>query len=322
MKRWRCALLALGVLLAGCGGADRALQVRQLAFLAYNDNPLTEQCLAGVRDGLAAAGWREGTEFTLTVDNAQGDMAALTALAAARADGNDELLFVSSTPALQAVMRQPPRAPVVFTNTADPLLAGVGESFMRHKPNVTGICSMVDMTATLNLVQELLPHTRAVATLVTPAEINTGVYRDRLREAARQRGWILLDVPVSGPAELATAAQAMCARRPDAIIQIPDNLTSAGMAAIVQAAMQAQVPLFTLTMTADSSGIVAAQGVDFRQCGVEAAGMALRILREGVPPAAIPIQTVSQSTLRLNRALARCWGLPVGETAEYAVIAQ
>ena len=293
-----------------CGVAPQQAAIRyDFYFLCLSDNPLTDEALAGVIEGLAAAGLARDRDYRLVVGNAHGDMPTLTSLADAAANGNYDLVFVSSTPALQAAMRRITRTPVVFTNSANPVEAGVGESLVRHKTNVTGVCSRVDMSPMGRVIRAMMPRAKRIGTLFTPAEVNSVSYRDALEQAATGAGIELVSVPINSAGDIPDAVRALGGRKVDAICQLADNLVGAGMAGVIKGAQDARLPLFAFLAEAETAA-VATQVIDFRQCGVDAAGMAMRILG-GVSPADIPITPHPRTRMVANRAAAAKFGLAV-----------
>jgi ABC-type uncharacterized transport system substrate-binding protein len=83
---------------------------------------------AGIRKGLTDLGWTEGKEYGLKVQNAQGDIATLNMMVDGAWNDRPDLIFVTSTPTLQATLKKIKDIPVVFSVVADPVVAGAGNS--------------------------------------------------------------------------------------------------------------------------------------------------------------------------------------------------
>src|SRR5690242_6223635 len=62
---------------SGAPGTHRTWQV---SFIQYSQTADVEECEQGVRDGLRGSGLAEGRDYTISVRNAQGDMATVSAL--------------------------------------------------------------------------------------------------------------------------------------------------------------------------------------------------------------------------------------------------
>jgi putative ABC transport system substrate-binding protein len=260
---------------------------------------MNEDCLRGVLDGLNAAGWTKGNQYDLTIRNAQGDMTTLNSIIDDAAQKKPHILFTSSTPTLQVALRKITDIPVVFTNSADPCAAGAGSSFTNHRANVTGVCTMSNFPGMVKFLRALLPAVDYIGTLFVPGEINSVVYKDCLAREAKTKGIRLESVPVSNPSEISGAAQVLCGKGVDAIVQVADNMTSASISGIIHQARVSRIPVLVFLSEDVKKGAVAAVARDYHQAGVDAAGAALRIL-QGQSPSGIPINPVSRTKITIN----------------------
>jgi len=315
--------LMLGVLLIALAGSvllisDRRRELNQqwrekratFYFIGYTDNPMTEDCLNGVIDGLNDAGWNRGREFDIVIHNAQGDMTALNGMIDNVVQEKPDILFTSATPTLQTVLKKISGIPVIFTNSADPIAAGAGKSFESHLSNVTGICTMSDFEGMVSLMKEIMPKARRIGTLFVPGEINSCIYKDQFEIAAEKGGLTLTAVPVNSSSEISVATQTLCSKEVDAICQVADNLTSASIAGIIQQARAEKVPLFAFLSETVKQGAVGAVARDYYQAGKDSAEMALRIMR-GRRAADIPIRYVSRTKIILNTDAAEFFGIKI-----------
>ncbi|MGV8120838.1 MAG: ABC transporter substrate-binding protein [Candidatus Xenobiia bacterium LiM19] len=277
-------------------------------FVGYTDTPMTEDCLQGVLDGLNDAGWNRGTDYSIYIHNAQGDMTALNGMIDNVLQEKPDILFTSAIPTLQTALKKVSDIPVVFTNSGDPIAAGAGSSFERHRSNVTGICTMSDFEGMIVLLKDIMPKARRIGTLFVPGEINSCIYKDQFILAAERAGMTIVAVPVNSSAEISSATQTLCSKDIDVICQIADNLTSASIAGIIQQAREEKVPLFAFLSETVKQGAVGAVARDYYQAGIDSAEMALRIMR-GRRAADIPIRYVSKTKIILNRDAAKHFGI-------------
>jgi ABC-type uncharacterized transport system substrate-binding protein len=134
----------------------------------YVDSPNSENCEHGIRDELKNMGLVEGTDYSLKVYNAQGDISTLNSITDAIAAETWDLVFVTSTPTIQAISKKVTNSPVVFTNVGDPVRAGLGKSFTDHHPNLTGVSTMSNFDGMVTLVKELMPNAKTLGTIYTP----------------------------------------------------------------------------------------------------------------------------------------------------------
>lgn len=274
----------------------------RLVFLNYVQSQFVEETQHGFFEQLEHLGLRPNRDYAIKILNAHADMATLMAMASAAVDDRPDLILLTSTPTLQAVLQKVRDTPVVFGAVGDPVLAGAGQSVTQHLPNITGISTISDFDGMVAVVKECLPDARRIGTLFVPTEINSVLYRDALAAAARRGGLELESVAVATGTEVPDAALALAAKPVDAICQITDNLNDAAFPGIVQAARRYQKPLMAFVSgQAVKGGAAVAVARDFEQVGRDMADLALRILH-GASPATIPFRPVSRTRLVVNPA--------------------
>ena len=294
----------------GVAGVNRKWVVNLLEYVNVGDSEESEK---GIMDGLQKAGLVEGRDYEITVRNAQGDMTTLNALVDAAMTARADLLMTLSTPTLQVTIRKAPQLPIVFTYLADPITAGAGRSYTDHLPNVTGVATGSATEEVLALLRECLPNARRIGTIVVPSEVNTVYNRDQLVLEARKLGIEVVSVPASTSSELPDAALALCNMKIDAVCQVAGNLTVAGFTSIARAARAGGLPAFGFITSQAEQGAVPVGSRDCYDGGVEAAQLAVRIMR-GENPASIPLQMLRKNKIIVNLAAARAVGLTIPES--------
>ncbi len=265
----------------------------------YVDSPNSEDAEKGLRDELERFGLVEGKNFTLKVYNAQGDISTLNSITDAIASDKWDIVFVTSTPTIQAISKKVTNSPIVFTNVGDPVRAGLGESFQNHLPNLTGISTMSDFEGLINLVIETMPGIKTIGTIFTPGEINSVAYKEELEKVATKKGLTLIAVPANSATEVADAALSITSRGIEAFTQISDNLTASCGSSIIKVAYNNRIPYFAFIGKQVKQGAVAAIARDYYFAGVDAANMAKEILG-GKSPADIPYRFVTKSVVAVN----------------------
>lgn len=291
-------------------GINKKWVINLLEYVNVEDS---EESQRGILDGLRKAGLVEGRDYQITIRNAQGDMTTLNALVDAALTARADLLMTLSTPTLQTTIRKAPHLPIVFTYLADPIAAGAGRSFSDHLPNVTGVATGSATKEVLALLRECLPNVRRVGTIVVPSEVNTVYNRDQLVLAARKLGIEVVSVPASTSSELPDAALALCSMKIDAVCQITGNLTATGFTSIARAARRARLPAFAFMSSQVEQGAVAAVARDYYDGGLEAAQLAIRVMR-GEKPSSIPFQPLRKNKIIVNLGAARAVGFTIPES--------
>ncbi len=282
-----------------------------LYFLNYVESAPMEETLRGFRQALDEAGLREGRDFTLEVGNAQGDMPTLSALVDHVRTRRVDLLLLTSTPTLQAVLPKIRDIPVVFGLVANPVLAGAGSSDAVHQPHITGISTASPYVEGVRVLRECLPGVKTVGTLVNPSEVNCVYNLQQLEKVFASQGVAYVSVAVSTPTEIPDGIQGLLARGVDAVLQVTGNLFFSSFAPISKACLESRVPLFGMdASTALSGGAAVAVARDYAAGGEDMGRVALRVLR-GESPEAIPFAPVSKTRIVINEENARRYGLSI-----------
>jgi ABC-type uncharacterized transport system substrate-binding protein len=249
-----------------------------------------------------------GRDYELRQRSAQGDMGLLSGIFDATLTDGADLVVTLSTPTLQSAVQKVKRTPVVFTLVTNPMAAGAGKSYAEHIANVTGIAVLAPMGEALDLLKKHFPAYRRIGTLYCPAEANAVYLKEALEVACRERGLALETVAANSATDLPDAALALMARRIDAVLQIPDALSSAGFSALTKAARQQQKPLFALNSTVVPLGAALGFGRDFHNAGEATVAVIERIFR-GEDPAKIPFALPPKIASVASVANARAVGL-------------
>lgn len=281
----------------------------KLSLVHYSDTEFAERCHEGLVDGIRAAGFVEGRDYSMRTYNAQGDMSTLSSIMTTVKSDRVDLLMVISTPTLQAAMRQAgDHTNIVFTGVGDAVLAGAGESETNHLPNITGVSTRSPFTGMAQLIREIAPHVKNVGTLFTPAEINSVLYKDWFAEALEQEGLGLVSLPVTSSADLSQAASELCRQDIQLVCQVVDNMTRPGFALIARRAAESNLPVFVFDSDQMREGGVVCLARDYYDAGLEAAEKAVRVL-QGENPANIPFSNTRSEKLLYNPELAEKYAL-------------
>jgi ABC-type uncharacterized transport system substrate-binding protein len=282
-------------------GEQKSLKENHYAFCLahYVDSPNSEDAEKGIRDELKKNGLEEGRDYTLKVFNAQGDISTLNSMADAIAGNTWDLIFSTSTPTIQAISKKITTTPVVFTNVGDPIRAGLGTSFENHTENLTGISTMSDFEGLIKMVIKSIPGIKTIGTIYTPGEINSVAYKEELEKTAKKNGLELIAVPANSATEVSDAALSISNRGIQAFTQISDNLTASCGASIIKVAYDTKIPYFAFIQKQVEQGAIASVSRDYYFAGVDAAILALEVLR-GKSPNEIPYRYVTKSSVDWN----------------------
>ena len=276
----------------------------KLYFVQYNDVIDVKDAQAGVLEGLAESGLKDGRDFQVEMLNAQGDMATVSALVDAAITAHADMLITFSTPTLQAALRRAQNIPVVYNYVSSGLKAGAGKSNTDHAPNVTGVSLLPANDEALALLKAHFPGIRKLGTLYCPAETNMVNAKVSLDESAKRAGFTVEYVPAETATDVPDASAALMARDIDAVLQLPGNLTASAFGSISEAARRSHIPVFAFQKSQAIGGAMVVVARDYRDSGRHAAHLAARIMR-GEHPSKIPLEDFGKTSLIVNLDAAR-----------------
>jgi len=280
----------------------------KIAIVNYNETPPSEETLSGMAEGWQHSALKEGTDYEIKIQSAQGDMSALGGMLDAAMTSGADIIVPLSTPTLQTALHRVRNTPIVFSLVANPMAAGAGTSYTDHLPNVTGVAVLSPYGDMIDLLEKYYPRIKHIGTLFCPAETNSVDLKDSLDALCKKRGFVLDAVAANSSAEFTDAAMSLASRPIDAIVQISDNLSSAGFTALTKAARQARKPLFSLNSTTVPMGAAVSLGRDYHDAGVTTVHLLERVMA-GESTKDIPFTLPPKCNLVVSPANARAVGM-------------
>ena len=182
-------LFAIVVALTVCGAraeAQQAGKIFRIGFLDTSTASGSAVLLEAFRQEMSKLGWIEGKNITIEYRFAEEKNERLPELAADLVRLKVDLIVVTGTPAALAAKRATTTIPIVMTNTADPVGAGLVASLARPGGNVTGLSSLSTElnTKRLEILKDAVPKLARVGLLRPAAGVGHDLQLKELRAAA------------------------------------------------------------------------------------------------------------------------------------------
>lgn len=283
-----------------------------VAVTAIVEHPALDAARDGVKEALAAAGYKEGENLTFLYESAQGNPATAAQIARQFAGEGPDVIVPISTPSAQAVVSSTRDIPVVFTAVSDPLAAQLVKDMEKPGGNVTGLSDMSPVAEHLALIKEILPEGKTIGYLYNSGEANSVALLAVLKAEAEKAGLAVVESAATKSAEVQGAARALVGRA-DAIYIPTDNTIISALEGAVAVAEESKLPLFTADTDSVSRGSLAALGFDYRDVGRQTGEVVVRVLK-GENPGDIPVTVASGSDLVVNKAAAEKMGVTLPES--------
>jgi ABC-type uncharacterized transport system substrate-binding protein len=223
-----------------------------------------------------------------------------------------EVILVSSTPAVSALQQATRTIPVVFTQVADPVSAGIVASLAKPGGNLTGFMVFDYEIAAkwLELLKEVAPSVTRVGVVRDPSVTASIGQLSAIQSAARVSRVEV--VPLGGRdskdvertiTDFARGANCGLIAAASPLINISSKL-------IISLAAQHRLPATYPFRSFVVDGGLIGYGPDPIDSHRQAAGYVDRILR-GEKPADLPVQTPTKFDLTINLKTAKALGLKV-----------
>jgi len=259
---------------------------------------------------LATRGFVEGRN--LVVDFRIGTEEQLPELAQALVGDKPDAIIAISDWALHPARAATSIIPIVAAPMgADPVLAGVAESWAHPGGNVTGVSLIAPELEIkrLSLLREVLPSVHRIAVLSNHRKVvEAGLLP--LRKAAAEVGLELVEIWVESPTEYATAFDRMRGVGAEAVVIVPTPESYRDTELLAALAAKTRLPAIGGSRESAQRGLLIGYGPSLRELGRQAAGYVERILN-GAQAGELPFQGPTHLDFSINMRTAKALGLTV-----------
>src|SRR5215468_89861 len=226
--------LVLGAFLPFLAPSHAAGGSRRVGVIYYGGE--WENLLEGLRQGLRELGVEEGKHIVFDVRDAKGDLKAVEVAARALEAAKVDLIITPSTSVTSAARRATTQVPLVFFAGADPVAAGLVESYSKPGARLTGIHGLTrDLTVKrMEVLKLLLPKLSRAVTIYNPDNPIAQSAARAAREEAKRAHVQLTERHVRSIDELRTIAQGIKPQEFEAFFQISDALITAQASTIIE----------------------------------------------------------------------------------------
>jgi putative tryptophan/tyrosine transport system substrate-binding protein len=311
MTRVAGAALALFSLIAPAVVAQAQMRDATVAVTAIVEHPALDATRDGVRDELAAQGWKAGENLRFDYQSAQGNPGTAVQIARQFVGQGPDVIVPISTPSAQAVVSAARDIPVVFTAVTDPLGAQLVRDMDKPGRNVTGLSDLSPIADHLALIREVLPDAKRLGVPYNPGEPNSATLIGIIKKLAPEHGFSIVEAPATKSADVQGAARGLVGRA-DAIYVPTDNTIVSALEALLIVGTQNKLPVFSGDTDSVQRGTIATIGFNYYQVGRQTGEIVARVLK-GEKPGDIPVRTAQGTDLHVNPKAAQAMGVTIPE---------
>lgn len=293
--------------LAGCGGSGKT----KIGILQFGSFAALEAAKRGFVETLEKSSIKDQIE--IEVKDAAASSANNSSMAASLASTKD-FLYGIATPSASALKNSVGSlgwaTPIVFSAVTDPVGAKLLTNDKAPEGNCTGVSDLGPIAEELEILARF-PDVDNIVSLYSASEVNS-VYQVNIAEQWMSEHNITFSRKAITDAKEIEGALAAISSEVDAVF-IPTDDTIANSINSVKIANDAR-PDKLLIASCDVgmiSGSVIAMGVDYYQCGVQAANMAEKIISKKATVREIPVETCTSSEIKINKTWADSLGVVI-----------
>jgi len=294
---------------AACSLAPAASPAAPRRVVFWRSKPPTGQGDETLRRMLAGHGFADADlDVRIVHSEASAELAGERARAVL--DERPDVVFTAFSYRVKALQRHSATMPIVFFLAADPLEAGIVESYARPGRNATGAALLFRETTVkrLELARELVPAGRRAGLLAHFGIVETTSpgFFSHVEQAARALHWDVVRIDgARGPEALPAQLESL---RPDVVL--PVGTVPGGRVPLQRLAALQRERRFVLVGGDDGEPGVASYGPDANDHHARAVSLLARVLR-GASPATLPVDRDTRFRLRIDRAAAANAGIEI-----------
>jgi putative ABC transport system substrate-binding protein len=292
---------------------ERRRRVGVLIGLGASD-PEGQKWTGALLKALDELGWKQGENIQIDLRWGGSDMDRIGTTAKEMVASNPELIAVSTTPAVAAVLATKTRIPVVFSAVSDPIGPGFVTNLARPGGSVTGFMNVEGSIGGkwVELLKEIAPQLSRAAVLYSSATAKSQLayYQGPIEAAGKSNGVTTQLAPWEDIKSLERAISTFGQRRDTGLIIVPTPHTNAERELIISFSRRYRMPaVYPFTFWVGQGGLVS-YGVDLPDLHRRAAGYVDHILK-GAKPGELPVQLPTKFEMAVNLKAAAEIGLTV-----------
>ncbi len=305
----------LGGMLLSCGNgkkeekaetaqkAQEEGKIYKIGVSQIVDHPALNDAKKGFMDALEKAGVK--AEYDDKIAN--GEMAVQTMIMQQFAKDKKDMVYAITTPTSQAAKNQVTDAPIVIASVTDPEGAG-----LTGIPNITGTSGAAPTKENLELMRKIFPDAKKIGIIYNSSEQNSVSEVKTLKELAKNYGFEVVEKSVTNGTELVSAAN-LIVKEAEIYYAIQDNTVSSYFPTLMEVMNKEKKPVFATNNVYTDRGALIAQGATDYDIGYRAGEIAVEVLKNGKKPADIPIETIKNLRVEINRKNMEMLGIKIPE---------
>lgn len=297
---------------AGCSGnVGTSNDTVSIGILQYVTHEALDQAREGFVSALKDAGYVEGENLALDVQNAQEDSTNLMTMSERFVNNKVDLILAIATPAAQAIAGVTSEIPVLFTAVTDPVDARLMTDANNPGGNISGTNDMNPIKEQVDLMMRLCPNTKTMGIIYNSSEDNSVLQANIALACAQALGLGIVVQTVTSSNDVQQATQSLV-KKCDAIYVPTDNTFATALPALSAVALEAGVPLICGESGMVKDGGLATLGLNYFNLGYQTGEMAVRLLK-GESISSMAVESLKDYDFLINGEVAEALSITIPE---------
>ena len=279
--------------------ADKKLPI--VGWLVTGSPTSYRHSLSAFRDGLAAAGYREGQNIRIEYRWAEGKVSRLPELARDLVRDASGCILAGGSVGAEAAKDATTSIPIVAAGVGDLVEVGLVNSLAHPGGNLTGFIAAAPETAAkrFQMIKELMPKAKRAAVLWNPTSSNAQLEWKVAKGFAETNDFIVTLYDARDFPELSTVLDQVKQSAPDVLVNLNDPFLFAARKLVVDSVRAMRVPAVYGYREYVEDGGLMSYGTSIVDTYRRAAQYVDRILKGGTP-ADLPVQLPTKFELVIN----------------------
>ena len=288
--------------------AQQAGKVYRIGFLSQGEPP--KAWVEALQQGLRERGYVEGRNLVWEFRSTDGGLDQLPRFAEELVRLKVDLILARASSAALAAKGATSSVPTVFAGVLSPVEIGLVPSLARPGGNITGIAvNGAEMSGKrLQLLMELAPTFKRVAMLSHPPHPTNAVQVQGAADAARVLGVQLVEMPVRGGDDFASALEAL--RGVDGLLHVDAPLFTTHRNQLVESVAKIRLLAIYAHRGYVEVGGLMSYGADLVDVYRRTAPYVDKILN-GAKPGDMPVEQPATFELVINNRTSEAFGLTI-----------
>lgn len=292
----------------------------KIGIIQHMDHPSLNQIYETIVDELKPL--EEAGRIEIVYQNASGDSTMLPTIVQEMLTDGVDILVPIATPTAQVAASAAKDIPIVFSAVSNPVEAGLVEALDQTDGNITGVSNAIPVEDIIKLALELTPEVKTFGMVYNTSEINSVTGIEKAKAYCDANGLKYEEAAVTGTADVQQAASSL-AGSVDAFFTPNDNTVASAMAAYLQVANEAGIPIYVGADSMVIDGGLATVGIDYTVLGKQTAQMVARLV-DGQSIAENPVEQIAEFAKMINGKTAEGLGIELTEAmkSEFTILGE